>query len=450
MKRKAIYALTALFALTLAYLASRLPGKDDPYILPQSPGWEVRKLLNVGDAADNGFRMAGAPDGLGAYANADGTFTLLMNHEIGADKGIVRKHGNKGAFISRWTIDVETLRVTSGTDLIERTEPENLVFAKFCSADLAPLSALFDSSTGRGYHQRLFMNGEEKKTGGRAFAHTLDGTTYELADLGKIAWENALAQPLSGDTTAVIGLDDNYDGLVLIHIGHKTSQGNPIQKAGLTGGKLFSIQVSDGRFRLVELPDAASLDYKALKQLAIRLGITRFERPEDGAWDPLRPGVFWFAVTDRLGGQSQLNKLTFDDPDNLLSGGRFDVALHAREIGGEMFDNLTVDASGRVLVQEDSGDNPHLASIWLFDPETRAVRKIFQSDPARFGSLWPTRITDDEEHSGIIEITDLLTTASWFDASKRYYLGTTQAHHDHPDPELVSYGQLWLISGPGK
>ena len=448
MKQKLLYALASVAVVCSAYVAWRLPAEDTPYILSQSPGWEARKLLNVGDAAENGFRMVGTPDGLGAYANGDGTITLLMNHEIGADDGIARKHGSKGAFISKWTIDIESLRVTSGSDLIEKTVPENLSFRKFCSADLPPSAALFDASTGKGYHQPLFMNGEEDKTGGRAFAHTLEGTTYELADLGKIAWENALALPVSGEQTAVIGLDDNYDGLVLIYIGQKKKAGNPIQQAGLTGGKLYSLQVSDNRFKLVELPNGAGLNYRQLKELAISLGVTRFERPEDGSWDPQRPGVFWFAVTDRLGGRSQLIKLAFDDTLDLLAGGQFDIALQARDIGGEMFDNLTVDSAGRVLVQEDSGDDPHLASIWLFQPESKSASKIFESDPTRFSGFWPSRITDDEEHSGIIEVTELVRTASWFEPSKLYYLGTTQAHHAHPDSELVSYGQLWLISGP--
>jgi len=34
--------------------------------------------------------MVGIPDGLGAYDNRDGSFTLLMNHELGSDKGVVR------------------------------------------------------------------------------------------------------------------------------------------------------------------------------------------------------------------------------------------------------------------------------------------------------------------------------------------------------------------------
>ena len=49
--------------------------------------------------------MVGITDGLGAYDNGDGTFTVVMNHEIGgsitkgeiAPLGIARAHGNAGA-----------------------------------------------------------------------------------------------------------------------------------------------------------------------------------------------------------------------------------------------------------------------------------------------------------------------------------------------------------------
>jgi hypothetical protein len=57
-------------------------------------------------------------------------------------------------------------------------------------------------------------------------------------------------------------------------------------------------------------------------------------------------------------------------------------------------------------------------------------------------------MTIDEEHSGIIEVTTLLRKATWFDATRRYYLGTTQAHLENADAKLVEHGQLWLISGP--
>jgi hypothetical protein len=39
--------------------------------------------------------------------------------------------------------------------------------------------------------------------------------------------------------------------------------------------------------------------------------------------------------------------------------------------------------------------------------------------------------------------------ASWFDAGKKYLLGTTQAHYK-TDTELVEGGQLYLLSGPSR
>jgi hypothetical protein len=61
-----------------------------------------------------GYRMAGIPDGLGAYDNGNGTFTVLMNHELGNTAGDVRAHGSKGAYVSDLTIDKATLSVLGG------------------------------------------------------------------------------------------------------------------------------------------------------------------------------------------------------------------------------------------------------------------------------------------------------------------------------------------------
>jgi hypothetical protein len=57
-------------------------------------------------------------------------------------------------------------------------------------------------------------------------------------------------------------------------------------------------------------------------------------------------------------------------------------------------------------------------------------------------------LTQDEENSGVIEVTDLVKEAKWFDAKRRYYLGTIQIHARSSDPELVEDGQLYLITSP--
>jgi hypothetical protein len=57
-----------------------------PYVLRVEPGVVTAAILTTGDAV-NGYRLAGIPDGLGAFDNLDGTFTLLVNHEILARRG---------------------------------------------------------------------------------------------------------------------------------------------------------------------------------------------------------------------------------------------------------------------------------------------------------------------------------------------------------------------------
>jgi hypothetical protein len=113
-----------------------------------------------------------------------------------------------------------------------------------------------------------------------------------------------------------------------------------------------------------------------------------------------------------------------------------------------MFDNLTVDADGRVLLEEDPGEHERLSAIWLFEPNTNKTTKLFEANPKLFKPGAADFMTTDEEHSGMIEVTVLLGKTSWFDSKRRYYLGTTQAHLRHADEKLVEHGQLWLISGP--
>src|SRR5215813_4861588 len=92
-----------------------------PYLVRTASGVVSISILTVGDSVNlkpdgvTPYRMCGIPDGLGAFDNGDGTFTVLMNHEI-ASGGAVRAHGANGAFVSRWIIDKATLRVLHGED----------------------------------------------------------------------------------------------------------------------------------------------------------------------------------------------------------------------------------------------------------------------------------------------------------------------------------------------
>ncbi|HEX6869764.1 MAG TPA: hypothetical protein VF163_01590, partial [Micromonosporaceae bacterium] len=282
----------------------------DPYLVRHTPGITVRSILTTGDSVD-GYRMAGIPDGLGAYDNGDGTFTVLMNHELSSTSGVARAHGGKGSFISKWVVDNHTLRVISGSDLIQRVQlwdgtkyvqTVGAVFNRFCSADLAAPTAYFNPVSGKGYPGRIFTNGEET-SGGRAFAHLVDtGETFQLPDFGAASWENVVANPNSGDRTVVIGTSDTGAGKVYVYIGDKQRSGNPVQQAGLAGGTTYAVSVTglsteDGG---VDAPDGP------LPFTLTADGGTGWDRPEDGAWDPNNPNDFYFVTTANMTKHSRL------------------------------------------------------------------------------------------------------------------------------------------------
>src|SRR5262249_44354511 len=150
------------------------------------------------------------------FDNNDGTFTVVMNHELPATSGVVRDHGSKGAFVSSLTIDKVSLEVTEAHDLMQHVWLDNAgtgiwtqgttAFARFCSGDLPKEAAIFNPASGLGFgNGRLYLNGEESGTEGRAMAHIAsgpgEGNSYELPALGNMAYENVVASPYTGDKT---------------------------------------------------------------------------------------------------------------------------------------------------------------------------------------------------------------------------------------------------------
>ena len=96
-----------------------------PYLVPVSAGVLTKAIFTVGDSANlkpdgvTPYRMVGIPDGLGAFDNGNGSFTLLSNHELTNTSGIARAHGSIGAFVSRWIVRKSDLCVLHGDDLMQ-------------------------------------------------------------------------------------------------------------------------------------------------------------------------------------------------------------------------------------------------------------------------------------------------------------------------------------------
>lgn len=455
-----------------------------PYLVPTVSGVVTKAILTTGDAV-GGYGMVGIPDGLGAFSNGDGTFSLLMNHELGATSGVARAHGQTGAFVSRWNINASDLTVnagrdhnTSSADAYEYSASSGTWsnapssaqrWGRFCSGDLAAPSAYFNPASGLGTSARIFMNGEEVGTEGRAYAHIATGTaanqTWQLPSLGKFSWENSIANPFAQDKTIVMGNDDSTPGQVYMYMGTKTNSGNDIERAGLTNGSLYGVRVAGlatevrasgaaGRFDMVNLGDVKNGTGAALQTSSNANNVTNFLRPEDGTWDS-RPGHendYYFVTTDRFNtagteGHSRLYRMRFDDITNPAAGGNIDMLVDGFVSGPNMMDNLCIDSHGRILMQEDIGNNSPLGRIWMYDTSTGALGVIAQHDPSRFLAGGSNFLTIDEESSGVIDAKDILGDG--------WYLLDVQAHYGIPG-ELVEGGQLLamyvdpsIVPGPG-
>ncbi len=468
--KKFLFSLSSFVAVRTALLAqTALTGpstSQSPYLLPSTPNTTITSVLTVSDVV-SGYRMCGIADGTGAYDNGNGTFTYLVAHEIGSTAGIARAHGQPGAFISKWIINKNTLSVVSGSDLIQNVNLWNgssyttfnagntstlTAFGRFCSADLPEVSAFFNSASNLGTQERIFMNGEEVGAEGRAFAHIATGasagTSYELPHLGKASWENAVANPNSGNKTVVGLLDDATPGQVYFYIGTKTNTGTPVDRAGLTNGKLFGISVTgmlaessasitpaNTTFTLVDLNNVSAITGSSLNTLSNNLGVTTFLRPEDGAWNPSSPNDFYFLTTNSFSSPSRLWKLSFIDGTNPELGGTITAVLDGTE-GQKMMDNMCVTANGQILIQEDPGNQSYNAKIWSYDILTDALTQVADHDPARFITGGASFLTQDEESSGIIDVSSILGAGT--------YIFVDQAHYPLGG-EVVEGGQMLVM-----
>jgi Ca2+-binding RTX toxin-like protein len=466
-----------------------------PYLVSTADGVFFSSILSVGDQVGfkpdgvTPWKMVGIPDGLGAFDNGDGTITVLMNHEVGNTLGAVRDHGSKGAFVSELVIDKATLEVKSAHDLDQHVflyntttnqyEERTTAFARFCSADLPAVSAFFDETTGLGTKDRIFMNGEETGAEGRSFAHVVTGTdagkVYELPWMGKFSTENSVANAYSGAKTVIMGQDDTSPkGEVYMYVGDKKSTGNTIEKAGLTGGKLYGIQASfgddtatgptSGTFNVVAQGTNGDVSHMIGAQLnAAAAPLTQFGRPEDGSWDPSNPNRYYFATTGAADVPMRIWQMDFIDVEHPELGGTIKMVVQGGLAGSNpvdgpvMIDNITVTESGLLILQEDPGNNARLSKIWMYDPaadngvdQFSGLTPIGQHDPARFtdaisttGALAPfgtTNFGQDEESSGVIDVTSMLGNNQ-----KLAFLLDTQAHYNIAG-ELVEGGQLMKMT----
>ena len=451
-----------------------------PYVLPVAGGVSTRSLLTVGDLpAENGYRMVGIPDGLGAYRQGR-DLIVLANHELRDTAGIVRRHGQPGSFVSRLVIDPKTGRVTAGSDLINpgvqfwnyatgtyaaapvppagATAGHTPIFGRFCSGSLTESRQLSHGSWG--YRGQLYFANEETGDEGRAFGVTLDGQAYQLPRLGLFSWENTQAAHNRSKTTLVMGNEDGGSGQLRAYVGTKQRGGSPVEAAGLNNGTLNVITVpgvpdatssasygkgSSRPFVLSEVDWNKSGAQQNVDAAAVG---TTLNRIEDGHFDPENRNDYYFVTTEggdrtpdpteptnavRDGGG--LWRLSYTDIDAPELGGTLTLLLDGTEAPYlNKPDNITIDDDGNLLIQEDPGRNAHLARVISYRIEDGALAVLAQFDRELFTTGKPGFLTDDEESSGIISL------------SKGKFLFDAQVHAPSGDPETVELGQLLSLT----
>ena len=276
----AVLGLTAAGTALAAATETAPSTTTDPYLLPVAEGVKITSLLTVKTptdpgAASNGYQMVGIPDGLGATDGRRGRdFTLLMNHELPATSGVQRRHGVNGAFVSQWRIDSHSLEFEEGQDLIDpgvrywnyathqystdaASAGQVAQFARFCSGFLSAPGQLDNRKSGRGYDGQIYFANEENGDNGRDFGVTTDGQAQQLPRLGLFSWENSLVGLSEGDTTYIQGQEDTgpTSGQLHVYVGHKLRRGNAFDRAGLTNGHQFVVDLqneavsTDAQFR---------------------------------------------------------------------------------------------------------------------------------------------------------------------------------------------------------
>jgi hypothetical protein len=483
-----------------------------PYVLPVADGTHIKSLLTVGDAgsASNGYEMVGIPDGLGVRRQG-ANLVLYMNQELRDTQGIVRRHGQAGAYVSRYVIDPDTLRIKEGSDWINPGvqywdyptgttvttgarfadgAAQNPTFGRFCSGTLSDPGVFYNESTKNGWKDQIYFANEENGDNGRAFGITKEGDATALPRLGLFSWENTIPASNQSDTTLVIGQEDGSaaGSQLWAYVGTKQDSGTPLAKAGLTNGDDHVLDAvnqavtNDAQWRATYpkgVPGAVRIVANDWNQtgaaqnaeaVADGLGLNRIE---DGHFDPSNPNDFYFLTTE--GGQNngqpsggpfyrdggglwRLSWVDIENPDlgatlTLLLDGSEDLDGDPNVVNDDAKlhkpDNMVIDTHGNLLIQEDPGNVNHIARIVAYRISDGAMGVVagFDADLFSAGATAdPTKLTIDEESSGIIDTEEHLGAGTFiFDAqvhtAKRLPAGTGPGTAQ----EFVENGQLLTL-----
>lgn len=283
------------------------------------PILEVSSLITNGEftnglkPGDGVFAPTGIFDGLGAYDNRNGTFTVLVNSELAPTAGVpylVDGVALTGARISKFIIDKDvddnagngyqsaviaggiaySSIVDAKGDRVTDAAQIGGGFSRFCSGSFEQANRF---GTRRGFIDSIYLTGEESAEGLLYALDTKTDTLYALAGLGRAGWETAIQVDTgSRNTVGVLLLDDNTAPMYL-WVGEKSSAKGAgfLERNGLAAdqGSLYtwvptaaSIGTGAGT---MGLPDSADLNALELGKAAAGRWVMVGDGLEVAGWD---------------------------------------------------------------------------------------------------------------------------------------------------------------------
>lgn len=384
-------------------------------------------------------------DGQGAYANGDGTYTLLVNHELGSSAGYAYTAQGlnpsvNGARISRFIVDIDSddkasngfqSRILSGGlayDKVIGNDPNG--FDRFCSANLVEAKSF---GAGRGLADRTFLVGEEVFGGGGGAFYALDTANsdlYQVNAFGKGTWESATVIDTGNANTVAVLLFDDAKAPLRLWVGQKTA-GGFLERNGLAeaNGALYTFVPTDlaetgvdttpgpdsddlkglalgtplvGRWVKIEKPlgksSYADLSDAEIRTLATDLGALQLSRIEDGEVNPLNGQQAAFVSTgtkDFSSGDLYGNVYTLSFANAFATDGSlatngitslrliYDADRFADPTTGlRNPDNLTWSSDGFLYLQEDRANGGGLDTLnGNFGTQEASIWKLNPAGP---------------------------------------------------------------------
>jgi secreted PhoX family phosphatase len=484
-----IKAIAVIAALAMVSPAPVHAAAGITYMEPVASGVSLTAIATAGDSIGD-YLIGGIPDGMGVIPVNGKLRILTNHEWSNANPIAAARASAQGmttgSYVSEMHYDLKKKSIVAGKDFMEwitwynypdkkfglmpeapigaalvdqyGSKTHQYLINRFCSSTLADAGEFYNKKTGAGYKGAVYLTGEEGGDESRGFAGNQDGEFVQVPGFGLAAWETFVNAPTTSDATVVMGNEDGSatDSQLFMYVGSKTKTGEWYEKAGLTNGKLYvmaSDVLNDNAFRAKYTKGQTApasfkeIDYQLNGKLqndkARELGMT-LARVEDGHFDPNKPNDYYFVTTEsnkdpkatapnpatpttsRDGGA--LWRLRFNDVNDPLKGGTLTMLLDGSE---EPLlskpDNIVVDNLGNVLIQEDPGNNALVARVVSYRISDGKLAVVAKFKDSYFNSAnTATFITQDEESSGIIDVTEYLRTGK--SDTAKYYMMVAQVH----------------------